>query len=158
VIYIADASGLNAVEHLASDANAAFNALTDLVNEHELCFCESVPKCLARFWPEGQALVWAKAIAGSRREDLRGPALSDIHWVTHNVVGLIDPDASENLDYVDVLAHAYALREENRTVVTDDWGEKPTRLSLAAGCQAIDIRVIEVRQFFVEVDRSGLVA
>lgn len=86
--------------------------------------------------------------------------MADVQWVVHNVPELVDPGATEETDHVDVLAHAVHLRDLTHevTVVTQDWGEKPTRVALGEACDAVDVSAITMRACFVGVGLGDLLA
>jgi len=141
-----DGSAINRIATESSNYNTAFDALTDMIANSELCFCDEVVDELERTAENEPGALWAATVKGQRQHT--GASMTTIAWIARNVKDVVDP-AGRHDAMPSVLAHAYALGEEGQeiTVVTEDILEKPTRRALSHACDELSIEWVQVPEW-----------
>ena len=140
MIYVFDVSALIGVFiNMPNDYGRVFNALTELVADGRVCFCDPVLEELERYARDEPTHVWAKAVAQSRCH--KDAVYKHKLWAASNATDLVDVDA-EHSSAEHVLAQAYELiyyAQQEAYVVTEDFRTKPTREALAIVCRRLAI-------------------
>jgi hypothetical protein len=152
VIYVFDVSALIGVFiNMPNDYGRAFNALTELVGDGKVCFCDPVLEELDRYARDEPTHVWAKAVAQSRCH--KDATYKHKLWAASNATDLVDIDADHS-SAEHVLAQAYELiyyAHQEACVVTEDFRTKPTREALAVVCRRLAIPVVPLQQCLTDV-------
>jgi len=153
MLYVIDASALSSVNLVSLDPNDVFSELTDLVGNGELCFSNQTVKTLERLWNGSIAHLWAKTAFGSLADHLRGGMYADQRWVMSRVPNALDADGDATVDAVAVLAHGKCLMDAGIifTVVTEDFGDKPTKTSIGNACVELGFNALRVRDFLTDI-------
>jgi len=157
VLYVLDGPAVVSVPLEVDDANVVFLAMTDLLDNGDLCFCNEVVDELERTARGEPPLVWAKTAGPNRAH--KGAAYDYWEWVAHKFEAIIDTTARDTQvsAALQVVAQALELRDAGRdvTVVSEDRRPKPTRASVLEVCEFFGLRCIALVEFLEEL---GLLA
>lgn len=155
MLYVLDAPAVVSVMWLAKDPTAVFDALTDLVTDRKVCFCDEVLTELERTARRETALTWAKSVAGARTN--KGAGYSMIVWVGHDFSDIVDTTAKASAESCApwVIAQALELQKAHVdvTVVTEDLKRKVTRASVREACEHFGIEWMTLTEF---LDHAGI--
>ncbi|MGK2938486.1 MAG: DUF4411 family protein [Solirubrobacteraceae bacterium] len=138
-----DGSAINRIAAESNNYNAVFAALTELVEDDELTFCDELVEELQRTAENEPGALWAASVKGQRNH--KGAGMTTLSWVMRNVEGIVDEQGrNDAMPYV--LAQARALNNDGHivTVITEDVHEKPTRRALSDACDELGIPWIQV--------------
>lgn len=136
-----DGSAINRIAVESNNYNVVFSALTELVADGDLSFCDEVVEELERTAENEPGALWANAVKGQRHHT--GANMTTQRWVIHTVGNIVDELArNDAMPYV--LAHGHALKPEGVTVVTEDILEKPTRRALSDACDELSLPWVQV--------------
>ncbi|MBE2320404.1 hypothetical protein DVA67_030860 [Solirubrobacter sp. CPCC 204708] len=131
--------------------NNILDHLTDLVTGGSVTFANDVIADMRQSYDGDHSLTWTVAVKASLFE----PA---VPWTEKQDVQdaypeLVDPNTARETCLPAVLAQARRLGSPSTPccIVTEDFGEKPGRMSLAAACAAEGIRCISAADFLDEV-------
>ncbi len=141
-----DGSAINRIAAESSNYNVTFSALTELVEDGELCFADEVVDELERTAENEPGALWAATVKDRRHH--KGANMTTQAWVVRNVEDIVD-EGARNDAMPQVLAQARALSQEgnNITVVTEDVVKKPTRRALSDACGELGINWMQVPEF-----------
>jgi hypothetical protein len=149
VYYILEATALAEMFTLRA-AHELIEPLTALVEGNMATFPDDVIPELRAHYADDPVFAWATGVRNARIE----PAVpwDDKRDVEERVPGLIDPDDAREQCGPAVLAQARILCDIGVvTVVTEDIGPKPTRVSIAAACEALDLPWMRAATFLSDV-------
>ena len=148
---VVDASLLGAIEARCLNANTVLEALSALVEEHDLVFCDEVIREMAWLYEGSGVLMWARAIKGQRVH--KGADFLRVEAIAAAIPELVDPTSRDELCAVFVLAQAEELAEvhDDLCVVSEDFGDKPTRMSLADACDQRELCCLTLADFLDEI-------
>jgi hypothetical protein len=154
-----DASAIGSVESVCSRPLETFDVIGDLIRQGEAVFCDEVLGELEWLYAESIALTWAKAIRAARfhkaADYLRVEALGAL------LPEVVDETSTKEVSALNVLAQAQELADDygidELCIVTEDWGEKPTRVSLGDACLAVDMCGITLSDFLQAIGRADLI-
>src|SRR4051794_734437 len=107
MLFVLDAPAIIAVGWEADDPDAAFDALTDVVQDGEACFADQVLDELGRLARRGTPYMWAGAVAGSGCP--RGAAYNYLQWVVHDFSSVADLTSSQSQESAAAYVAAQAL-------------------------------------------------
>ncbi|MGH3809656.1 MAG: hypothetical protein ACRDRU_24135 [Pseudonocardiaceae bacterium] len=125
---------------------ATLNDLTDLIRDGGLTFPREVVDDLQNCAKEETLDTWIKAVATDRT--ITAVPYSNVQWVLGQCPSLCDPDAmSDSPTEVAAFGRAIDKNGDEFHIVTEDWTEKPTRMSLAAACEIMSCVTEDVREF-----------
>lgn len=130
-----------------SDCYAAtLNDLTDLIRHGDLTFPREVVDDLQSYAKEETLDTWIKAVATDRT--IKAVPYANVQWVLGQCPSLCDPDVvTDSPTQVAAFARVFDKDGDEFHIVTEDWTEKPTRMSLVAACEMMGYAVEGVRVF-----------
>jgi hypothetical protein len=157
MLYILDVSAINLAGR-RDNAPLILEALGDLIESSVACFPDEVLAELERLARGEFTYTWAKAAAPNRFD--KGASYKVLASTSHQVRGLVDIYAEYESSACAVLAQARSLGLDGRdvSVVTEDTREKPTRMSLAAACDQMDVRWVPLNDCLLLCGHDDLVA
>lgn len=135
--YVWDATAFVYVWREATVPLPTIESIARFVEDERIVFCDEVVDELERIGDESLVFMVRK-MKGDRADP--GAPYSVLRRVLQ-LPGLVDEDADGEEAGPSALAQALHLQERGEEValVTDDVYDKPTRLSVAAGCKHFDI-------------------
>lgn len=138
-----DGAAINRIAEQSSNYNAAFDAMTKLVADGELTFCDELVGELQRTAENEPGALWANTVKSQRQNT--GAGMATLGWVMRNVKAVQDPeDRHDAAPHVIAQARALAADHPGLAVVTEDILEKPTRRALSDVCDELQIPWLQV--------------
>jgi hypothetical protein len=153
-LYVLDTDSILALPHLIPDDSiiSFLEELVPFIESGNICFPDLVLSECRRI-AEGEVIsLWIRAVSGSRRH--RNVPYSHTVKVLGRCIELLDGDDSEESSQVAVAAMTDYLCDKGVGqvhVVTDDRGELPTRISMAAACSQLGFLSIETLCFIKNI-------
>jgi hypothetical protein len=145
-MWLMDASSMGALPGTPPDL---YDALTQMVEDSDLCFCSAVLPELKR--REAACYGWA---LGVRHERCHKTATwEELQDVLERAPQLSDDDAPFPSSNAEAVAQAVVIRRGARAVamVTEDFGEVPTRMTVTAACTLFGIDCINLARFLRDI-------
>ncbi len=138
-----DGSAINWIAGQSTNFNAAFGAMTKLVADGDLSFCDELVDELHRTAENEPGALWANTVKDQRHHT--GAGMATLGWVMRNVAEIQDPeDKFDAAPHVIAQARALAADHPSLTVVTEDVLVKPTRRALSDVCDELGIPWLRV--------------